>query len=560
MKKLIWIVILFSFYGVKAQETYLVNDINYRSLVERYAVLHSNDTSNFVFTDAYYSRKDVALFAQKLMKDSSLSKVDAFNIKYLMIDNHEFLEDSLLQKSKHPVLKKIYVNPADFYYVKTKNFSVHLSPVLNLSTAKDIKQETNLFLSTRGLEVRGNIDNKIGFYSFLADNQAVFPTYVRQDVYERGALYGNNFWKEYKEEGFDFLAARGHITTKITKHINAQLGYDRNFFGNGYRSLILSDVGGAYSFFKLKTNVWRLEYTNLFADLTANVINNSKGLAIDGEYPRKQLALHHLSLNVRKNVKIGLFEAIMYGKPDSLGGSGFDVNYLNPVIFYRSIEQNMGSAGNALLGMDFQWLFLNHFSLYGQFVLDEFKFANVKAQNGWWANKYAGQFGLKYINVLGIKNLDIQGEVNIVRPYTYGHKSTYTNYTHFNQMLAHPMGANFYEFIGVVRAQPIPKLNVVSKMFFTKVGRDTTGVHWGSNPQKPYYGFAQEFGNEVAQGFTSTIFYWDLTLSYQLKHNLFIDLQHVYRKEENELSILSNENQFVSVGLRLNMRQRLNEF
>lgn len=560
MKKIIWIVVFLCFYITKAQETYLNNDINYRSLVDRYAILHSEDTSNFIFIDAYYSRKDVALFAQKLILDTLLSNVDIFNIKYLMRDNHEFLNDSLLEKSKHPIFKKFYLNPTDLYYVKTKYFSGHFSPVLNLSTAKDFKQEKNLFLSTRGFEIRGNIDNKIGFYSFIADNQAIFPTYVYKDVYARGALYGSNFWKEYKEEGFDFLSARGYLTAQLTKHVHAQLGYDRNFFGNGYRSLILSDVGAAYSFFKLRTNVWKLEYTNVFADLTANISKNSSGLILNAKYPRKQLAFHHLGVKIRKNVKVGLFEAVMYGKPDSLGGSSFNVNYLNPVIFYRSIEQNMGSAGNALLGMDFQWLFLKHFSMYGQIVLDEFKFSHIKAQNGWWANKQAGQVGLKYINVAGVKNLDIQGEINFVRPYTYGHKDVYTNYTHFNQMLAHPTGANLYEFIGIVRAQPIPKLNLVSKMFFTKVGKDTVGVNWGSDPQKSYTDRIQEFGNETTQGFTSTIFYWDLTLSYQLKHNLFIDLQHVYRKEENELSILSNENQFLSVGLRLNMRQRLNEF
>ncbi len=562
MKHLICTIIILSFFLTKAQDTYLVNDINYRSLIDRYTILYASDSSTFAFTDAYYSRRDIASIAQKWSQDSSLSKVDVFNIKYLMIDNHEFLEDSLFEKSKHPILKSLYTNHADLYYTKSKYFSLHLSPVLNLSLGKDIKQENNLFLNTRGVEIRGDIDGKIGFYSFLSDNQAIFPTYVQKDVYNRGALYGNNFWKKYGEQGFDFLAARGYITTKLTKHIHAQLGYDRNFFGNGYRSVILSDVGGAYSFFKLKTNIWKLEYTNLFADLTASTLNNSRGILLSGDYPRKQLALHHLSLNVgkAKAVKLGFFEAIVYGRPDSLGGSSLNINYLNPIIFYRSIEQNLGSGGNALLGADFQWLFLNHFSLYGQFVLDEFKFANIKAQNGWWANKYAAQLGLKYINVLGIQNLDIQGEVNVVRPYTYGHNTSYTNYTHFNQVLAHPTGANFREFIAIVRAQPIPKLTVTSKTFLTKVGKDTTGVNWGADLQKSYVDYEQEFGNETTQGLTSTILYWDVTLSYQLKHNLFIDLQHVYRKEENELAILSNENQFISIGLRLNMRQRLNEF
>lgn len=562
MKKITWILILFNICITQAQDLYLHNDEMYRSIVQRYAILSQNDSITFSSTDAYYSRKKIADFSNQLSQDTSirLSKVDKFNLEFLKQDNHDFLPDSLFKSNNGKFFRRIYQNPSYFTYVKKKYFTMQLSPVFNLSLGKDLKHDANLFHNSRGLELRGIIDDKVGFYTVMTENQAIFPSYVYNNTYHKSALYGMNFWKKYRERGFDYFLARGYITTNLTKHIHAQFGYDRNFIGDGYRSLILSDVGAAYTFLKLKTKIWKFDYTNIFADLTASLSRTSAGLLIDGDYPTKQLAFHHLGINLSKNFKLGVFESVMYGKPDSLGGGNFNINYMNPIIFYRAIEQNLGSGGNALLGLDFNWIFLNHFSLYGQFVLDEFKLEHIKAQDGWWANKQAVQLGLKYVNAFGINNLDIQGEFNYVRPYTYGHRTSFTNYSHFNQTLAHPLGANFYEFVGIIQAQPFPKLTMTSKMFLSRVGRDTTGTNWGGDFLQPYSTREQNFGNTTSQGFTSNIFFWDLTLSYQLRQNFFIDIQHVYRKETNELSILSNENQFLSVGLRLNMRQRLQEF
>ena len=97
------------------------------------------------------------------------------------------------------------------------------------------------------------------------------------------------------------------------------------------------------------------------------------------------------------------------------------------------------------------------FQLYGQLLLDEFFLKEVRAGNGWWANKFGVQMGGKYIDVFSVKNLDLQGEMNLVRPFTYSHSDSVSNYTHYNQPLAHPLGANFMEAIGSYRYQPHPK-------------------------------------------------------------------------------------------------------
>jgi hypothetical protein len=205
-----------------------------------------------------------------------------------------------------------------------------------------------------------------------------------------------------------------------------------------------------------------------------------------------------------------------------------------------------------------------------QLVLDEFILGEVRAGNGWWGNKQSFQLGAKYLDVAGIRNLDLQGEFNYIRPYTYQHASEYTSYQHYRQPLAHPMGANLYEIIGIVSYQPLPRLNVVAKAFYSEQGQDVliTGPdgktrlsNYGSNVLYTYDTRVSEYGNRVGQGNTTHLLHGDLTATYQLYHNLWIDAKQIVRRQTSATPALGNGTEaFSSVTLRWNIAQRLNEF
>ncbi|MFZ6010055.1 MAG: hypothetical protein ACOYXT_06865, partial [Bacteroidota bacterium] len=218
------------------------------------------------------------------------------------------------------------------------------------------------------------------------------------------------------------------------------------------------------------------------------------------------------------------------------------------------------SSDNVLLGFDFKWNALKKLSFYGQFVLDEFVISHIRAGDGWWANKFAVQLGGKYIDALGVSNLDLQGEVNIVRPYTYSHNTAYGNYSNFRQPLAHPLGANFNELIGIVRYQPLPRLNITGKLMVVQTGRDSASFNWGGDILKSNITYEREFGNKIAQGFSQDIVYGSFTASWQLKHNLFVDGTVVVRQSKSVLSFYHNNTTISSLALRWNIPQRLYEF
>lgn len=134
--------------------------------------------------------------------------------------------------------------------------------------------------------------------------------------------------------------------------------------------------------------------------------------------------------------------------------------------FYRHIEGTVGSPDNAVAGFDFKANIGHRAQLYGQFLLDEFILSEITKKPTSWVNKWGIQVGFKYVDAFGIDNLDIQLETNRVRPFTYTHNDTISNYTNYNQPLAHPLGANFQEFLGIVRFQPSPKWHVYLQGIF----------------------------------------------------------------------------------------------
>jgi len=531
---------------------------DYYHWIDRYEIKNGEINPYFHTSWKAYQRKSIADFIGSL-PENDLTNQDAFNKVYLLNDNWEWA-DSSDNKSKKPFLKHFYKVKSDLYHVNQPEFDLHVNPVLYFGAGVESAADENTFINTRGVQVRGMIDKKLGFYTFIGENQIIFPNYVRNSIASNRVVPQEGFWKSFNDNGVDFFTARGYLSFQATKHINLQFGHDRFQVGNGHRSLILSDNVPAYLFFKMDTKVWKIKYTNLFTQLTADIRGNAGGLIANDRYPSKYMALHHLSLNVTKKLNIGLFESIIFSS-DSVGNSAeFDMQYLNPIIFYRAIEQQNGSPDNALLGLDFKWLVAKRFSLYGQFVLDEFLLDNLKEGSGWWANKYAVQLGGEYIDAFGLDNFDLQGEVNITRPYTYSHSSVYGSYSNYRQSLAHPLGANFKEFVGVARYQPIPRLNIKAKLIYADYGLDSANSNWGGDILLQNNTREMDFGNEIGQGVATNMIYGNLTLSYQWRHNFFIDLSHTYRKIESELDAFDANTNYTSAAIRWNIPQRLNEF
>lgn len=556
--------LFFTWFSAFGQSTNIpLNQFSYH-LIDRYEIKSGAATPKFHSTFKPLQRATIAHMVDSLWTViPGLNQRDQFNLQYLSNDSWEWSEKAQ-NESKRPILKHLYKKKSDLYYVDTKDFDLHINPVLYLGIGHDSQSGDRTYVNTRGVEVRGMINRKLGFYSFLGENQIFVPGYVKDYIRKRRVVPGEGFWKGFKEGGYDFFTASGYISFNAAEVINLQFGQGKHFIGNGYRSMILSDFSNNYLFLKASTKVWRINYTNLFAELRADAFGSLGGSAGNDPFPKKYMALHHLSINISKHLNIGLFETIIFGGQDENGQSQFELSYLNPIIFYRAIEQQGGSPDNATLGADFKWNFAKRFSLYGQLIVDEFILDEFLAGKGSWVNKFGFQGGIKYIDALGIDNLDLQLETNWARPYLYAHNKVSTNYSHYGQPLAHPLGANFKEFIGIARFQPMKRLRLTGKLMYAEYGEDTDGSNWGGDIFLPYGSRErQDQNNEghfIGQGVGTQLVFADFTASYQLKHNLFIDLKQTFRQLDSDLDQRDSNTSYTAIAVRLNIPERLHEF
>ncbi|AFK02064.1 hypothetical protein Emtol_0913 [Emticicia oligotrophica DSM 17448] len=551
------ILIFFDFRANFAQSTFTPLNEDFNNLIERYEI-KSGSLLNLHSNIKPVRRKDLVKLSSDLVNDEKvkLSKIDLFNLKYLQNDSWEWLNEEQLPQSnsKKTLWKHFFHKKSDFYSFHDKETDFHISPIFQFGASKDNQTKDTPYTNTRGIEIRGTLNKKLGFYSMFTENQILYPEYVREynrsfraNPYEGFTKVPNADSSRYLA---DFFSARGYITFQALKSVQLQFGHDKNFIGSGIRSMILSDFSAPYLHLKILTNVGRFQYMNLFAQM----INKQIPVAVDNTdiLPPKYFSLHHLSINITKNLNLGFFESIVFGKRQV----GFDINYLNPIIFLRFVEGHLGSTDNSIAGANFKYNFKRQFSIYGQFVLDEF---NIKyfEKNGWWAKKYATQIGAKYIDVLGVKNLDLQAEYNLARPYMYSHYSTYSNYVNYNLPLAHPLGANFKEFLLVARYQPIERLNFNFTSMLSKQGKDSNIINWGGDILRSYMvARPYDFGNTIGQGSLVNTRFFQFSTSYMIAHNLFADLRVQNRNINLAGDINDKKNMIFSLGLRWNTYQR----
>ena len=542
----------------------------------------------------FYSRKDMVK-SVSLFDLEGLSKLDQADLEYLQEDNidiwknyftdkaiqsnyeKEFVDSSnvfyTIKEEKidnsvqgdvtppKPFLKYFYKSRANFFEVHSDGLNLVVNPILNLNFGTAANNDDIIFQNTRGIELRGDIDDKLYFYSALYENQANFNDYRLWRINKFQAIPGQGLYKNFQSivsdnfKGFDYANATAYLGYNLSKSVSLELGHGKNFIGNGYQSLLLSDYSHNYFYFKFMVNIWKLNYQTVIAELASVSGRFNPG---DNLLPKKYMATHFLSYKPHKRFEIGLFETVVFARENQ-----FELQYLNPVILYRSVEHFIDSPDNLLIGLDVKWNFINNFSFYGQLILDEFKLDELTAGTGWWANKYGFQAGLKYINVAGIDHLDAQVEYNVVRPYTYAHRDTLevdqnfsvANYSHYNQPLAHPIGANFKELIFLLRYQPIPKLRIKAKAILADYGEDSNGTNWGTNILLPNETREMNFGNTIGQGENVDVTLIGIDVSYMFYHNFNLDLSYLNRTQTSSFDELNFNTNYYSVGVRVNTAQ-----
>ena len=473
----------------------------------KYQNLEYQSPLNIPFTHSYYAK-----FDQQMNALGTNSHTAA---KPLLFDEvsayYDFTAEkkALTKNSESWWSRKLWNE--HLVQVQSKDYWFTIDPVFDLEVGKDTEADFNTtFNNTRGIYVQGGIGKHLSFATAVYESQGRFAQYFN-DYAESLKAYGpdpaiipgRGIAKRFKSDAYDYPVAEAYLSYSPAKFINLQLGHGKNFIGDGYRSLFLSDVASPYPFFKLTTKFWKIKYTNTWMWLK----DVRPEATVDDAFKTKYMANHYLSWNVSKRLNIGLFESVIWTNSND---RGFDFNYINPIIFYRAIEFETGQgSGNAIVGASAKYKWNNKVNLYGQFILDEFSLNDVKAGNKSWKNKFGYQLGAKYYNAFNVENLMLQFEYNRVRPYTYSHNTIVLNYGHSNQPMAHLWGANFSEAI-IIGRYNYQRWFADAKLIFGVHGFDfndgTDDFSYGGDIYRNYNDRPFDTGVKIGQGIKTNTF------------------------------------------------------
>ena len=512
---------------------------------------------NIPFSHSYYSQ-----FDDEMNQVGANNHTASKPYNYTEVSKYYNLKEEnqkLLKTKKGWWGKKIWNE--NLVEIQGEDYWFTLNPIFDLQLGKSDPSVSNYtYVNTRGIQFNGGLGKELNFTTTIYESQGRFADYFNRyaetlapDGGDPAIIPGMGIAKVFKSDAYDFPLAEANLAYTPSQFLNLNLGYGRNFMGDGYRSLLLSDGASPYPYVKMNTTFWKIKYTNLYTWLK----DVRPEVTADRTYATKFAASHYLSLNVTKHWNIGLFESVIWTNKNN---RGFDMSFVNPIIFYRSVEfASSARSGNAMLGLTSKYKWNNQITFYGQFLLDEFSLSDVKAGKKSWKNKFGIQMGAKYFNAFNIKNLLLQAEYNIVRPYVYSHSEAITNYGHNNQSLGHQWGGNFKELVAIARYHN-GRYYADAKLIIGTRGLDfnnaTDTYNYGSdiyrsyNESRPY-----ETGVVVGQGNKTNVFMADLQAGYLINPatNMKLFGSLLYRNfspATETATAIKESTTWLSVGLR----------
>jgi hypothetical protein len=342
-----------------------------------------------------------------------------------------------------------------------------------------------------------------------------------------------------RDLGYAANWTEAYLSWEAAKFLDVTVGQGKQFYGEGYRSLALSDNAYNYPYLRLNTHFWKIQYTNIWASIE-NLRQESSTLHVLPT--RKFMAAQILQYRIHKKWDISFYESIIWTKTQSGGNKGWNLNYLNPIVFYHPINYSLNSMGNALMALNLKYKISPGYTLYGQLMLDDFNSEGLRNGNGYFQNKVGGQLGMKAYDFLKAKGLFLLVEGNAIRPYTYGNRQPELNYSHQGQALAHPAGANLLEGVLILNYMRNGWI-LESKTVVRGMGLDYWwDSHLGSNIMLDESGVEEySYGNTFLQGRPSTQFMQDVRFAKLLHAPSRLTAEFTFRYADPEVNFLIRE-------------------
>jgi len=507
--------------------------------------------------------------AQNIFINSEAQQsIDYWNIKKPTLEFHSSFKpyiSSTLYDFSDTSVSFLHYPIKNFFLSKTFNegpdkrnqYNFQILPLIDLQGGYDLLTSKFVTETSGGVHAKLNINNDFTFALTALGGRVQFPYFIDTVIQTNHTIIpglGRGF--KNTDGSYNYSNVSGYLSYSPNEIFNFQAGNGKHFIGEGYRSLLLSDYSNNNPYIGINANIWRIQYNVWYSWMKDFSQYDGSQKSLQNKFG----TFHYLSFNALKGLNISFFENVIWQGTDSNRVRTFDVNYLNPIVFYRPQEYSVGSSDNSMMGLNISGKLFGCLKLYAQGVADEFFLKEIRAKKGWWANKQGWQLGAKYINAFKVKGLTIQAEYNEVRPYTYSHGSVQQNYTHYGQALAHPFGANFKEYLGFV-SYHANRWMISAQGLSATIGMDTLNSNLGQNIFASYTSRPYDYGHKTTQGNKRQLMQSDVRFTYYVlpQMNLRVELGYIQRSVKDDLGY-QLQSPYIYFGVKTSIHQFYRDF
>jgi len=490
LKKLI--LILFIAQGLIAQTGYVDlnhNIYSYLELIEVKGLLKDYDS----FQKPISRRKTAQLLARIESLKSELSTIEKEKLSDFLIEFEYDINNSLSSVSSlHPDYKfeNLLSNKEKylFAFADGKEFSIFVNilgetELLSQNSAAYEGWKSALLYSFGG-NLRASISGSIGF-QIRATNGSFFGNKNSarlKDVLEYNYKFNKSSQNNSGNDWYDHTI--GNISFE-NQYFQLKLGRDNLSIGYGSNKEIISDNSPPLDYILLNTEYKSFTFQSIHARLLGDL--SFKNDPIAGNITtseEKYLAYHRLSFTPFNRFRIGIGETIIYSR------RSLDLSYLNPIVFYKSVEHLNQDRDNAMLFADLNYIPLNSLQFYSTFLIDDFRFSEIG--NDFYGNRTLFTFGIKYSQTMMEIPFLLSFQYIKTDPYLFSHRIHSNNYSH----LGYPIGPNIESNShgGIIEVTSFPRKWLELKTYFEYY------IH-GSNTYTPNGKMIVNRGGSIEEGF-----------------------------------------------------------
>jgi hypothetical protein len=187
-----------------AQSAFIKRQQEDSYLIDRLDILNGR-VSDSLFTSLNpMSSRDVVEFMEhyKQEHDSTLSAQEKRYINNYISQYAEWSNTGIpFDASKKPIAKTLYKNKTNFLHFEKDGNLFVLNPVLAYQQMVETGiTNQNLFVNVRGVEARGHLHKRIGFYTHVTEVQERGPQHHQDFVLNNEAVPGADHYRRFKIE------------------------------------------------------------------------------------------------------------------------------------------------------------------------------------------------------------------------------------------------------------------------------------------------------------------------------------------------------------------------